>query len=406
MSQAFSINCIGTSLLSFLFGLLIAYKRTRAPSRPLIWLWVGVCMAVAVWSFGLGMMTLSKSQHIANFWIRVHYTGANLIPIVFLHFILYFLGQQARQKRIIVIGYSISLIFEIMNMAGYLAIPVPKPPFLFYTSPGRFYNLYSLYFGICVIYAHFLLLKAWRVQNARRRQIQYLFLGSGIGFFGGSTAFLPVYNIQIFPFGMYLVALYVFIVGYAILYYQLLDISIIIRKTLIYSMVISALTLIYMAIVALFARVFEGLTGYQTVFSSAIAAGLITVGFQPLRKRIQGFVDEKFFRQYVDREEKLYELSREVITHTTSEAMVDSLMRVLGDTLHPKSAAIYLRSRDGDGFVLMSNKESSLPSQMPESNPLTDYFTDHPQPFVRQDVDDHIGASLDTRRPPRTEDAA
>jgi len=39
--------------------------------------------------------------------------------------------------------------------------------------------------------------------------------------------------------------------------------------------------------------------------------------FSSIEKAIQAFVDAKFFRQYVDREEKLYELSREVITHTT-----------------------------------------------------------------------------------------
>src|SRR5213083_2092035 len=115
------------------------------------------------------------------------------------------------------------------------------------------------------------------------------------------------------------------------------------------------LTVVYLGVVTLFAKVFEGLTGYQTFFSSAVAAGLITICFQPLRKRVQAFVDKKFFRQYVDREEKLYELSREVITHTTPEAMAQALIRVLGDTLHPKVGALFLKSRDGSGYAPVAN---------------------------------------------------
>mgnify|MGYP000573645710 CR=1 FL=1 len=133
-------------------------------------------------------------------------------------------------------------------------------------------------------------------------------------------------------------------------------------------------------------------------FSSALAAGLITIGFQPLRKRVQAFVDSKFFRQYVDREEKLYELSREVITHTTPEAMAEALMHVLKDTLHPKSGVLYLKSRQGTGFEPMAAWGDAAKTSMPEANVLASYFADHPQPFVHE-VSDDVGGPRDTRNP-------
>jgi hypothetical protein len=195
-------------------------------------------------------------------------------------------------------------------------------------------------------------------------------------------------------------------VTYAITKHKLLDITPIIRKTIVYSVVMGTLTVIYISIVALFAHVFEGLTGYQTIFSSAMAAGLITIGFQPLRKRVQHFVDSKFFRQYVDREEKLYELSREVITHTTPEAMGSVLLRVIEEALHPKGGALFLRARDGSGFVpIASVGSSALPERMDEYNGLAQYFKEHPQPFV-QDMSESIGRSESTRLKEEREDAA
>ena len=140
--------------------------------------------------------------------------------------------------------------------------------------------------------------------------------------------------------------------------------------------------------------------------SSAIAAGLITVCFQPLRKRVQEFVDTKFFREYVDREEKLYELSREVITHTTPEAMSEALLRVITEALHPKVGALYLRSSDRLGFVRAAAPGSgNLPARMEEDNSLSHYFRDHPQPFV-QDNESNVGGPQSTRAKDNREEAA
>lgn len=407
MSQAFSLNCIVTSLLSLIFGLLIFSRRAKAPLSSPVTLWVGVCVFVAVWSFGLGMMTSAANQGAADFWIKVHYVGATIIPTVFLHFIYSILGLKEKSEKVVLMCYIASAIFLVATFMGQLAQAVPKPPFSFYTSPGRLYDIYSLYFSIAVLYAHYLMFKELRSSKAQRhRQIQYLFLGSGIGFVGGSTAFLPVYDIPIFPFGMYLVAIYVFIVGYAILNFQLLDISIILRKTLVYSSVTTVLTLVYFAVITTFTRAFQGLSQYHAVFSSAVAAGLITIFFQPLRIKVQAFVDAKFFRQYVDREEKLYELSREVITHATPEAMGDALMQVINATLHPKSSALYLKSPSGVGFDRVSaSSPSHLPQKLDDDHILAAYFKDNPQPFL-QDLSNDVGRSYSTRAREDREEAS
>jgi hypothetical protein len=182
--------------------------------------------------------------------------------------------------------------------------------------------------------------------------------------------------------------------------------NIIFRKTLVYTVVAGALIALYLGTTTLLAHLFEGLTVHQTLFSSAVAAGLMTVSFQPLLKRVGAFFDHKFFQLHIDREEKLYELSREVITHTTPEAMGEALMRVIEDALHPKSGTLFLRSPDRNGFVRASGVGSStLPARMQEDNALALYFRDHPQPFV-QDIPSELGRSHSTRLKEERKDAA
>jgi len=251
---------------------------------------------------------------------------------------------------------------------------------------------------VYVGWGHLKLWRAYRLSSGlKKNQFRYVFFAYVIGYFGGSQAFLPIFGLHMMPFANVMVAVCMWILLYSILNHRLMDITIIIRKTLIYSTVMGTLAITYLLTITIFARVFEGLTGSMTVFSSSVAAGLITLCFQPLRKRVQAFVDGKFFRQYVDREEKLYELSREVITHTTPEAMGQALIHVLEETLHPKGGALYLRSKDGSGFSRVSSIGTfDLPERMDEENELARYFKDHPQPFIRE-VSDEVAESRSTR---------
>lgn len=393
--NAFSNSCVVTAIASFVLG---TFVFLRGVHNPINRLWAFFCISVGLWSLGLGRMVGSQTLEQAIFWLQwVHYMGAIMIPIAFFHFVMAYLGMTKRQW--LICGYGTAVILQVLNFTGLLASLDVLPPFNFYTVPKPTYVLFVMYFFTYVAYSHWLLFQKWQTARGQTRtQIQYMGCGTLIGFCGGSTAFLPVFHLPVFPYGVYGVFVYVLAVTYAILKHRLMNIALIIRKTLVYSSVVVVLAAAYLITVGIFARIFEGFTGYQTVFSSAIAAGLISFCFQPVRKRIQFFIDSKFFRQYVDREEKLYELSREVITHTTPEALAGALMRVLGDTFHPKSTALYLKGRYTTHFSRMASLgDPVFPDEMSSDNPLASYFADHSQPFLL-DSSGHAGAPHSTRR--------
>ena len=325
--------------------------------------------------------------------------GALFIPTFYLHHLTYLFNIVQSHLKLLRTMYGINIIGGLISFHPlYISTVMPIAGFPYWPVAGPLYTPFLVVFFATVCYGMYLIAHHLReASGVQRNQLRYVMLGTLIGWGGGATNFPLWYGVKILPFGNVLVSGYIVCVAYAIIKHRLMDISVIIRKTLVYTAVMAILTSIYLVVVALFARIFQGLTGYQTVFSSAAAAALITLGFQPLRKRVQTFVDRKFFRQYVDREEKLYELSREVITHTTPEAMGGALMHVLDDTLHPKGGALFLRSREGGGFTRVSSLGSSaLPERMEEENELARYFKDHPQPFI-QDMADDIGQSLSTR---------
>ncbi len=174
------------------------------------------------------------------------------------------------------------------------------------------------------------------------------------------------------------------------------DIDSLVRKTLINATVVGCLMSICFAVILLFSYVLHDFTGYRAALAAAVVAGLAAPFFQPLRRRLEHLADRKFFRHDVNREERLHELSRDVIAQTSPEAVAAALSQALQESFHPKSAALWLRGRDGKSFTSMACFGETKTAVMPENNPLHNYFIDHSQPFV-QDSPAGSGSSRSTR---------
>ena len=191
------------------------------------------------WSAGLGLMTIASNKTQALFLLKyIHYFGAIFIPAFFFHFVCTFLNLELKEKRIIVLNYTIAIILQLSNFTNTLATVAPKFTFRYYTEPRIFYPFYTLWFIFCIIYAHYLLLVNYKNSYGNRKeQIKYQFLATAFGFGGGATTFFYVFNIPIYPWGMYIVFLHAPIMAYAILKYRLMDIRIALTRAGIFAFV-------------------------------------------------------------------------------------------------------------------------------------------------------------------------
>ena len=240
----------------------------------------------------------------ALLWVRIAQVGVFFIPTTFIHFIVCLLDLKVK-RSILAIGYTISFLFaSLCPTSLMIADAVPRFFMHHYATPGLVYPVAVLYFFVCVIYGLYHLYRAYASSTGtKRNQMKYLFYSSLMGYVGGGANFLPVFNVYIpflHPFGTYAVPIYFIATTYAIIKHHLMDINIVFQKGVVYSLLVTTITLIYFMFVWLIERIFQLSLGYQSIPLTIFALLTVALLFQPIKNRIQTFVDRYFFKGTVD----------------------------------------------------------------------------------------------------------
>jgi hypothetical protein len=134
----------------------------------------------------------------------------------------------------------------------------------------------------------------------------------------------------------------------AILRYRLWDIDVIINRTLVYGALTGTLILIYLFGVALLQSIFRSLTGQGDQLAIVATTLAIAALFNPLRGRIQGVIDRRFYRRRYDAARALAAFSGTVQDEVELEDVSQALLRLVIETVQPSQSSLWLRDIGDD----------------------------------------------------------
>ena len=132
-------------------------------------------------------------------------------------------------------------------------------------------------------------------------------------------------------------------IAVAILKYRLYDIDVLINRTLVYGTLTATLVGVYFGGIVLLQRLFVFATGEKSTLAVVASTLLIAALFNPLRRRIQSFIDRRFYRRKYDVRKTLEDFSVKLRDETDLDALEDDLVGMVAGTMQPAHVSLWLR---------------------------------------------------------------
>src|SRR6266851_395286 len=330
--------------LFYLFiGLFIFIRRWNAPRA--VHFYVFCLVSFICWSFHYSEKFDAFDWEV--YWSEV--VTHLLTPALLLHFALVFPGRTETRIRS---SLKLLAVYLLPLAALLIHVSTALNAFGFMPWPGALFLLWKIeysYLAACFLAAGLVFYRSYREapSGVLRQQLKWLTGGTLIGS-------LPVSLLYILPFvfdaaphwwakvSVLSLGLIPLCFGYAIIRYRLMDVDIIFKRGLAYTVATAGVAAVYFTLVALIAEIFHTPTnGFGGGMIAIVIAAFL---FQPFREWIQTRLDRFFYRDRLDYRRTLIEFGRTLTNEVRIDPMLGSVMDRISQTLLVDRLAIFVEN--------------------------------------------------------------
>ena len=312
--------------------------------------------------FSIGMHTLS-SKIIPLY----QFFSAAFLPCVFAHCFCVFPFEKrviAKNRWLLFILYIpggiLFLLMEIFYLLGY---PYNREFFLVQFKP---FGIISAVFllGYSVLSHACLLHSAFKAQSEyQRKQAKWLFIGLSAGLvpltvlvtipmvFGADLASGPAYG----DIAAYTLILIPVCYGVAILRYRLMDLELIINRSLVYTIVSALVISLYLLTGLMLGIVVESASGMPRNAISGISVLIAALLFVPLKNIIQNIIDRAFYREKYNYRQTLLELGKALSSILQLDKLIDTILSQVTQAMQIKRGAVFLWDNEGESLTIRAS---------------------------------------------------
>lgn len=341
-----------TTYSSLILGIFVLLQNRKAKINRVFFVF---SILVAVFTFFLEKSGFSHAPEQALAYSKLMYIGIIFIPVVYYHLTLLITGTKS---KFLYLFYAIAFFFLFL---------LPNPIFIAGARYFETYKIYSLRPGILyhpflvsffgtLFYSLYTALKKYKLSHGLQKiQLGYFIYGSSIGFLGGIIDFLPKYGIFIHPLNTYcnyLIAIYIGLFAYAIIKYRLMDIRIIVRKGLIYSILIAISTGLYLFAIFSIGQIMQFTTGYNPLLIGGLIIFIFVFAFQPLKNKIQEVIDKIFFKSRYEYQNTLKHLSQVAVSVISLDDLLNLITNKVAGIMKLENASVIILNKEKNSYTL------------------------------------------------------
>jgi len=350
----YSLSSIIASIFCLSLGLFVYLSKGRDRMRKLF---AFASILTGLWTLFPFVVSKASDERFAIFLSRLVYIPAIFTPSAWLHFMLCVTGDK--QKRyVLALSYSISALFLFVCFNQFFIKGVNRFAPHFSVIPGALYSLFIVLFSIifiCILYGIFqsFLTASGYIKN----QLKYILLSYVFGFFSGVLHFGAAYfNYEPFPHD-FLLIIYTGLIAYAIFTHRLMDIEIIVKRTLVFAGVFASAYAIIAAFTLLGQSFFEQLTGLNRWILLIPSITVIVLILRPLENILTQVTDKYLFQKKYDPRQLIRSFIDYAATVLDLDKIVSETIELLYKAFRPEFSAILLSN--GDKYIAHGKKNTS-----------------------------------------------
>ncbi|MEJ2758552.1 MAG: HD domain-containing protein, partial [Anaerolineales bacterium] len=382
-----SVTTVIPLLASLLYGGIFVVIAFFTPLNRQRRIFAVYLLSMVVWSI-CAFMTVSGLVEVLT-WFRIM-TVAPLVMMVSIFYFVQTLFARRRKWTPFVLWYTaIAIGFILFSNAIIHFAYLNENNVLVY----EFSDLVILIAGPGYALMIFSLVEL--IQGARqtdnplqKNRLRYLTLGLSVTIAVSAINFTPLgqYPIDIAANGITAI-----IIAYTILKHQLLEIQMLIRLGILYSVTTTIFGALYYLVIYLSIGFFRLYSGENIIGISAVIAFLTAIIMTPLRNRIQTWIDRVFYRERYNAGRMLQRLSQTAASLLDLSEITKLILNEVANTLHIQNGAIYIKQKSDREFRLFAeqNLGEKAPLSLREDHPVLQWISHQNQILTRHQLSNH-----------------
>lgn len=375
-----------------LAGLAVVKGRGRKVNLLL----AGICFLGGLLSLDKALASVVTDPNLALRISRIDHIFVVFFIPVYLHFTYSFLGITTR-KWLIRLAYVFSGCLSILSQGDYHLSGVKAYFFGYYAQAGPLIYVFGVATTTNTLYCLYLLFRGLRQEKDpdRKNKTKYIILGLGGAALMAHFDLLPLAGMSFYPLGNF-AFIPILLLGFAVLKHDLLDIGFMVQKGLTYSVLTGLLTGTYALMIIMFNQVFKGMGQRWSMLFAILFFLVIVFVFEPLKKRVQLFIDRLLFKGKYDYQKTLMALSDAMASMLNLDEIMDKTLRTLTQAMYLDWGYVMLADDIGDEFRVRSQMGtlSNVEGQtMTHSSPLVRELARRNREVTRYNVEEGSGSS-------------
>jgi signal transduction histidine kinase len=387
---------LAIALANLVLGTAVFSRQPRNPINRYFGLF---SLFVSLWTFSSGMTLdyYSDSQYVV-FFGRLTFASAAAIPVAFLLFSTVFPAMAPSPFTQVVRGFVLAgacfagasfsplVVRSLASVNGFLRVEY-----------GPLHLAYGIYWVSCLSLGLFLLTqKLPSLTGFQKLQARYLFLAVSMAGLGAMITNLAIPLVfgssRLSRYGPLFGLLMMAVIAHSIIRHRLMHIRFVAKRGVVYLVAVAISGAVFALITAVTSRFLEG--RHQDVpLSLQVAVALaIALAFQPLKRRLQAWLDRYVYRETYDYQRIIRSASRRIGATLDLKVLLQYLCQVTNDSLKPDLVVVFTREKNSTvfsvaaGMTMLEHTTLDEGTRFELGTPLPQFLSASGQPLLKDEL--------------------